>query len=104
MIDLLRQLLLDNADKIPFFMANAGASRVHVSTQRLFEAAIIGAVLAGIGYIALIPRLEERMTMEIKQVRSDISELKLKVESIDAQRDRDYRELSREMRQQSDRR
>jgi hypothetical protein len=97
MLEILRAIFADHADKLPFVIANTSMTSVRISTQRLLEAVIIGAILAGIGYVAVIPRLEERMTVEIRQVRDDIGELKRKVESIDAQRDKDYRELSREV-------
>lgn len=86
--------LAAHADQIPFLIGMAGAPRVQISMQRVLEAAVIGAVLAGIGYVAIIPRMEERMTIEFRQVRDDIGDLKRKVEMVEVQRNLDYRDLN----------
>lgn len=86
--------IVRHADKIPFVVATTGGMKVNLSYQRVMEAAVIGVVLAGIGYIAIIPRLEERIALEIRQVRTDILRLETRVESIDKDRQADYRELS----------
>ncbi len=87
-----------HADKIPFLAIAANGMKVQLSYQRVVEALVIGAVLAGVGYIAVIPRLEERVALEIRQVRSDIQRLETRVEAIDKERQADYRELSSEVR------
>lgn len=87
--------LAAHADQIPFLMAVAtGSPKVQVSLQRVLEAAVIGVALAGIGYVMIIPRIEERMTIEFRQVRDDIGDLKRKVEMVEVQRNVDYRDLS----------
>lgn len=48
------------AGKVPFFMAT-GQQKLVLNGQRLVEAAIIGGVLALLGYIFVVPRLEERI-------------------------------------------
>ena len=59
---------------LPFLMTTNGGGglKVEVRMQRVIEAAVIAAVLAAIGYIAIIPRLEER----IEVVRHDVEEVK----------------------------
>lgn len=86
-----------HADKLPFIVAINGARmRVQVSYQRILEAVIIGTVLAGIGYIAVIPQLEQRIALEIQYLRSDFQRLERRLDQIDTQRQEDYRELRKE--------
>lgn len=87
--------IVRHADQLPFLMSIvSGAPRVQISMQRVIEAAVIGGVLAGIGYIAVIPRIEERMTIEFQTVRRDLERVERKVDSVSGRVDQDYRELS----------
>ena len=83
-----------HADQLPFMMSVVnGATHARISMQRLIETAVTAAVLGGLGYVAIIPRLEERVSIESRQVQKDIAELKGKVEEISARRDADFRDL-----------
>jgi len=66
---------------------------IHLSIQRVLEAAVIAGVLAVFAYLMLVPRLEDR----IAQVRDDIADLKRKVEFVEVQRNIDYRDLTRQI-------
>lgn len=98
MIDYLKDLVTYNADKVPFLMSIvAGAPKVQISMQRVIEAAVTAGVLAIIGYVAIIPRLEERMVNEFQTIRRDIDELKQTVRNIESQRQEDYRDLQKQI-------
>ena len=91
MIEHLKDLILGNAHHIPFLMSAVNGP-VKISMQRLIEAAVTAAVLAAIGYIAIIPQLktkienaEERMTYQFNEVHKSIDELKLEVRNGDLQ-------------------
>lgn len=94
--------IISHADKLPFVIAVGGPRmRVQLSYQRIIEAVVIGAVLAGIGYIAVIPRLEERVSLEIGYIRANlkglenrIGSLEDKIDRVDTQRQQDYKELN----------
>lgn len=95
MYDVFAKLLVENADKLPF-TAMAG-TQVQLSVQRVMEAAIIGLVLAGIGYVAVIPRLEERVEHQVNRLQADVKRIEERAEQIDYKRDADYRELMKEI-------
>lgn len=59
---------------VPFLMAGAsgGTPKVEIRIQRVVEAAVIAGLLALFGYLAIIPRLEERIAV----VREDVKEVK----------------------------
>ena len=83
-----------HADQFPFMMSVVnGATHARISMQRLIETAVTAAVLGALGYIAIIPRLEERITIEGRVVRDDIHALKEQIHEISEKRDRDYRDL-----------
>lgn len=86
--------LTTHADKLPFVSAAAPAG-LQVSTQRLFEAAVIGAVLAGLGYVMVIPRLEERVALEVGHIRQDIGRLQVDIDNLRRAREEDLRERDR---------
>jgi hypothetical protein len=46
---------------VPFFLVTNKDEKMQVNTQRIIEAVVIGAVMAFIGFIAIVPRLEERI-------------------------------------------
>lgn len=91
------EYLKDHADKLPFLMSIAAGTRIQLSMQRIIEAAVTAIVLAIIGYVAIIPRLEERMTNEFQTIRRDIEELKQTVRTIEVQRQDDYRDLQKQI-------
>lgn len=71
---LIEQILTIVAGKVPFFMAT-GQQKTVLNGQRLLEAAMIGGVLALLGYVFVVPRLEERITA----IQDDVRELKRSV-------------------------
>ena len=98
MISAIHAFLAENVTKIPFLILGTDGFSVKLSAQRLIEAAVIGAALAGIGYVAVIPKMQEHMALEFRHIRENIDDLKRKVERIEFQREKDYRELSKEIR------
>lgn len=90
MIEHIQSFLSAHADKIPFLALGTGAQ---VSTKGIIEAVVIGAVLAALGYVAVIPRLEERITLEFKSIKEDIHEIKTNVRASTNR----LRELEREI-------
>lgn len=79
---------------LPFFMGLAnGTPRVKLSMQRVLEAIIIGAIISGLGYVVMIPRLEERITLEFLHVKQDMARIERSVEDIRQRVDQDYRDL-----------
>lgn len=78
------RFIVEHADKLPFVVAVNGANmRVQLSYQRILEAVIIGAVLAAIGYIAVIPQLEQRITLEVQHLREDFARMERRLDAIE---------------------
>lgn len=100
MFEEIRQFFAAHCDYIPFMAAvshpAAIAPRSHL-IQRAMETAIIGVIMAGLGYFTVIPRLEERISLESTQTRTDIGELKRKIEEMEKTRNTDYRDLVEKM-------
>ena len=65
-----------------------------ISMQRIIEAAVTAVILAGIGYVMIIPRLEERINQQAMMTANQIIELKAAIASNEIQRQADYRYLA----------
>lgn len=72
---LIEHILTIVAGKVPFFIMTNAQQKPVLNGQRLVEAAIIGGVLALLGYVFVVPRLEERIT----SIQEDVRELKRSV-------------------------
>ena len=67
--------------KVPFLMVTEnkeGGPKIEVRFQRLLEAAVIAVVLAGIGYIAIIPKLQE----DLKEIKAAVKPVPALVERV----------------------
>lgn len=95
MLNELVQMVEKIAPHLPFVvgLANGAAPRVKLSMQRVLEAIIIGAMISGLGYVVMIPRLEERITLEFAHVKQDMTRIERSVEDIRRRVDQDYRDL-----------
>ena len=93
---MLEALFAAIAGKVPFFvMTQQPKSNINVtvSTQRMLEAAIIGAVLAAIGYVAIIPRLVERLESIKEEVSRNHEQTEQSLRELRNKHDSDLREL-----------
>ena len=98
MIGYIQQLIFEHANKIPFLLLGTEGVKVRLSTQRIIEAVVIGAVIAGLGYVAVIPKMEEHMTLQFRHINNELYEIKTKMDDIEKKVEQDYRELSKELR------
>ena len=75
-----------------------------MNTQRLVEAAVIGVVLAFIGFVAIVPRLEERIDRVLDaqiNIRAEVILLEQRLNLIESTRftEEDGREIRTRMRE-----
>mgnify|MGYP006908209532 CR=1 FL=1 len=80
MFDNLVHWINANADSIPFVSA-AAAAAPKVSGVRMIEATIIAGVIAAAGYFFMVPRILDKIELEMAYVKKDISNIQAQVES-----------------------